>query len=425
MTATAERRSPAIIEAARRTLERPLASYQLVLGSTALLLGLGLIMVLSASSVYALRNYGNSFAIVERQLIFAVLGVVGAVIAARVPLTFLRRLILPFLLATVALIAATFVIGVDVNGNRNWLALPGGFQLQPSEFAKLALVLWIADLYARRQKYLATPRYVLTPMVPIAGAVAALVVGQHDLGTALVLFALIGGMLWVAGLPAKQMSAVVAGIVVILVFFVATAPHRVARLFNFTDPQSDPDSAGFQAIHGMMALARGGFWGVGLGGSRQKWGSLPEAHTDFILAVIGEELGVAGICVLLSLYGMIGYAGLRTAKAAKGVYAKLLAAGLTSLILCQALLNVYTVLGLAPLTGVPLPFISSGSSSLIVLLCSMGLLLNVAQGGHATLRAVKSRDDDARSKAAEDRDRRRRDGGARRPGSGNRRRAAG
>ena len=221
------------------------------------------------------------------------------------------------------------MIGVDVNGNRNWLALPGGFQLQPSEFAKLALVLWIADLYARRQKHLSTPRYVLTPMVPIAGAVAALVVGQHDLGTALVLFALIGGMLWVAGLPAKQMSAVIAGIFVVLVFFVATAPHRVARLFNFTDPQSDPDSAGFQAIHGMMALARGGFWGVGLGGSRQKWGSLPEAHTDFILAVIGEELGLLGTFVVLTLLVVLAFAGIRIASRTKDPFVRYTAAGIT------------------------------------------------------------------------------------------------
>ena len=388
MTATAERRSPAIVEAARRTLERPLASYQLVLGSTALLLGLGLIMVLSASSVYALRNYGNSFAIVERQLIFAVLGVTGAVIAARIPLSFLRKLVLPFLLSTVVLIVATFVIGVDVNGNRNWLALPGGFQLQPSEFAKLALVLWVADLYARRQKYLSTPRYVLTPMVPIAGAVAALVVGQHDLGTALVLFALIGGMLWVAGLPAKQMSAVVAGIVVILVFFVATAPHRVARLFNFTDPQSDPDSAGFQAIHGMMALARGGFWGVGLGGSRQKWGSLPEAHTDFILAVIGEELGLLGTFVVLTLLLVLAFAGIRIASRTKDPFVRYTAAGITIWIMSQAVINIGMVLGLLPVIGIPLPLVSYGGSSLLVTLVAMGVLLNCAKTEPGARRAL-------------------------------------
>ncbi|MEJ7633392.1 putative lipid II flippase FtsW [Aeromicrobium sp.] len=388
MTDTAERRAPAIVEAARRTLERPLASYQLVLGSTALLLGLGLIMVLSASSIFALRNYGNSFAIVQRQLIFAVLGVIGAIAASRIPLPMLRKLIRPFLLATVTLIVATFFIGVDVNGNRNWLALPGGFQLQPSEFAKLAVVLWIADLYARRQKYLGTPRYVLTPMVPIAGAVAALVVGQHDLGTALVLFALIVGMLWVAGLPAKQMSGVIAGIFVVLVFFVATAPHRVARLLNFTDPQSDPDSAGFQAIHGMMALARGGFWGVGLGGSRQKWGTLPEAHTDFILAVIGEELGLLGTFVVLVLFAVVAFAGIRIASRTKDPFVRYTAAGITIWIMVQAVINIGMVLGLLPVIGIPLPLISYGGSSLLVTLVAMGVLINCAKTEPGARRAL-------------------------------------
>ncbi len=390
MSATTDRRSPAIVEAARRTLERPLASYQLVLGSAALLLGLGLIMVLSASSIYALRNYDNSFAIVERQLIFAVLGVGGAIVAARIPLKLLRKLILPFLLVSVGLILATFIpgVGVEVHGNRNWLPLAGGFQLQPSEFAKLALVLWIADLYARRQKYLSTPRYVLTPMVPIAGAVAALVVGQHDLGTALVLFALIGGMLWVAGLPAKQMSAVVAGIFVVLVFFVATAPHRVARLFNFTNPQADPDNAGFQAIHGMMALARGGFWGVGLGGSRQKWGSLPEAHTDFILAVIGEELGLLGTLVVLVLFIVLAFAGIRIASRTNDPFVRYTAAGITIWIMSQAVINIGMVLGLLPVIGIPLPLISYGGSSLLVSLVAMGVLLNCAKTEPGAQRAL-------------------------------------
>lgn len=390
MTTTAERRSPAIVEAARRTLERPLASYQLVLGSTSLLLGLGLIMVLSASSVYALRNYGNSFAIVERQLIFAVLGVIGAVIAARIPLRVLRKLILPFLLVSVALILATFVpgVGVEVHGNRNWLPLAGGFQLQPSEFAKLALVLWIADLYARRQKYLSTPRYVITPMVPIAGAVSLLVVGQHDLGTALVLFALIVGMLWVAGLPARQMGGILAGLFVLLVIAVATSPHRVARLLNFTDPQSDPESAGFQAIHGMMALARGGFWGVGLGGSRQKWGSLPEAHTDFILAVIGEELGLLGTFVVLILLIVLAFAGIRIASRTKDPFVRYTAAGITIWLMIQSVINIGMVLGLLPVIGIPLPLISYGGSSLLVTLVAMGVLINCAKTEPGARRAL-------------------------------------
>jgi cell division protein FtsW len=390
MSATSERRTPALLEAARRTLERPLASYQLVLGSSALLLGLGLIMVLSASSIYALTVYGSSFAIVVRQLIFAVIGVTGAIIASRIPLSLLRRLIRPFLVVSVALICATFIpgVGIDVNGNRNWLPLFGPFQLQPSEFAKLAVVLWIADLYARRQKYLGTPRYVLTPMVPIAGSVAALVVAQHDLGTALVLFFVIVGLLWVAGLPARQMSGVMAGLVVVCVFFIATAPHRVARMLTFADPMADRDGAGFQSVHGMMALARGGFWGVGLGGSRQKWGSLPEAHTDFVLAVIGEELGLLGTLVVLALLVLLAVGGIRIASRTPDPFVRYTAAGITIWLMSQAVINIGMVLGLLPVIGIPLPLISYGGSSLMVTLVALGILVNCAKTEPGARRAL-------------------------------------
>ncbi|MFC5679018.1 putative lipid II flippase FtsW [Aeromicrobium endophyticum] len=377
-------------EAIRRTLERPLASYQLVLGTSALLLGIGLIMVLSASSIYSLVNYGNSFSILIRQLIFAVLGVIGAVIAARMPLSTLRRFILPFLLVSVLLIMATFIpgVGIERNGNRNWLPLFGGFQLQPSEFAKLALVLWIADLYARRQKYLGTPRYVLTPMVPVAGAVALLVVGQHDLGTAVVIFALTVGMLWVAGLPRRQMGGILAGLFVGLVLAVANSPHRVARFLNFLNPESDPESAGYQAIKGMMALARGGFWGVGLGNSRQKWGALPEAHTDFILAVLGEELGLLGTLVVLVLFIVLGFAGIRIAARTREPFVRYAASGITIWLLIQAIINIGMVLGMLPVIGIPLPLISYGGSSLLVTLVSLGVLLNCATTEPGAQRAL-------------------------------------
>ena len=377
-------------EAIRQTLERPLASYQLLLGTTALLLGIGLIMVLSASSIYALETYGNSFSVIIRQLIFAVLGVTGAVIASRIPLPLLRRLILPFLLVSVALIGATFIpgVGITVQGNRNWLPLFGGFQLQPSEFAKLALVLWIADLYARRQKHLGTPRYVITPMVPVAGTVALLVVGQHDLGTALVLFALIIGMLWVAGLPGRQMGAILAALFVGLVVAVASSPHRVERLLNFTNPQADADSAGYQAIHGMMAFATGGFWGVGLGGSRQKWGSLPEAHTDFILAVIGEELGLLGTLVVLTLFVVLGFAGIRVATRTRDPFVRYAGSGITIWLMIQATINIGMVLGLLPVIGIPLPLISYGGSSLLVTLVALGVLINCAKTEPGAKRAL-------------------------------------
>jgi cell division protein FtsW len=249
-----------------------------------------------------------------------------------------------------------------------------------------------------------------------------LIAAQPDLGTALVIGFTLAAMLVAAGLPLRQLLFVAGGVSVLIMIFAVLEPYRRERLTAFLNPWADAADSGFQSVQGQIAIGSGGLFGVGPGQSVQKVFYLPEAHTDFILAVIGEELGVAGICCLLALYGMIGYAGLRTAKAARGAYAKLLAAGLTSLILCQALLNIYTVLGLAPLTGVPLPFISSGSSSLIVLLAAMGLLLNVAGGGSAHVRAVRARE--SRERAA-DRDRGRRDGRTRRAGHRGGRRAAG
>ena len=246
---------------------------------------------------------------------------------------------------------------------------------------------------------------------------------QPDLGTDLVICTTVGMMMVAAGLPMRQLGLAAGVGATLVMLFALFEPYRRARLTSFLNPWDHAAGAGFQAVQGQIAIGSGGLFGHGLGASIQKIFYVPEAHTDFILAVIGEELGLAGILALLSLYGIIGYAGLRTARNAKGIYSKLLAGGLTSLILCQATLNVYAVLGLAPLTGVPLPFISSGSTSLIVLLGAMGLLLNVAGGGSTQLRAVpEPRHRDHTS--TQDRDRGRRDGRSRRPGDSGRRRAA-
>jgi cell division protein FtsW len=288
---------------------------------------------------------------------------------------------------------------------------------------KLALVLHAAATIAARPKMTRELRLVAGPVLGPALCALMLIMLQPDLGTTLVVCATLGVILLVAGVPVRQMALVV-GVGAMLVLILALLePYRRARLTSFLNPWADPGGAGFQSVQGQIAIGSGGLFGVGPGQSVQKIFYLPEAHTDFILAIIGEELGVAGISCLLLLYGMIAYAGLRTAKAAKGIYAKLLATGLTSLILCQALLNVYAVLGLAPLTGVPLPFVSSGSTSLIVLLSAMGLLLNIAGGGSAHLRDVSPRRREGRTD--EGRDRGRRDGRARRAGDRHRRRAAG
>jgi cell division protein FtsW len=214
------------------------------------------------------------------------------------------------------------------------------------------------------------------PVLPVAGGVAMLVVLQKDLGTALVLFAITGGMLWSVGLPRRQLAALGSMLAVVLVFFVAIAPHRVARLMVVFNPLADPDSTGYQSVHAMMALATGGFWGVGLGGSRQKWGSLPYADTDFILAIVGEELGLVGTVVVLALFVMLIVAGVRVAMRTRDTYAHFLATGITVWIAAQAMINIGMVLGLLPVIGIPLPLMSYGGSSLLVTIVALGLLAN-------------------------------------------------
>jgi cell division protein FtsW len=374
-------------------------------------------MVYSASSARTLlEGHGNGTTYLVKYLAYGLAGLVVMHLLSRHGLETVRRLSPMLLLASFGMLLVVLIpgIGVEVNGARRWLGA-GPLQFQPSEVMKLALVLHAATVIAARPRLSRDLRKLVGPvLLPGAGAVL-LVFLQPDLGTALVISFTLASMLLVAGVPVRQLLLVAAIGAGIVMLFALLEPYRRARLTAFLNPWADAGNTGFQAVQGQIAIGSGGIFGVGPGQSVQKIFYLPEAHTDFILAVIGEELGVAGISCLLFLYGMIAYAGLRTAKAAKGIYAKLLAAGLTSLILCQALLNVYAVLGLAPLTGVPLPFISSGSTSLIVLLAAMGLLLNVASGGSAHLKAVPGEGDD----------RRRRDSGTRGSGDRRRRRAAG
>jgi cell division protein FtsW len=316
-------------------------------------------------------------------------------------------------------------VGVEVNGARRWIGA-GPLQFQPSELMKLALILYATGLLATTPTRLRSIRDGVTgPLLLVAGAALVLVASQPDLGTALVIAFTLGALLLVAGVPLGLLGRIAAVGAVLVALFILIEPYRAARITAFVNPWAHAASSGFQAVQGQIALGSGGFLGVGLGESVQKVFYLPEAHTDFILAVIGEELGVAGVCGLLFLYGLIGYAGLRTAKLARTRYLQLLAAGLTALILCQALLNVFAVLGIAPLTGVPLPFISSGSSSLLVLLATMGLLLNVASrsGSHlASLPVPADGPLDAQgSRDAQGADRGRRDGRARRARAGGRR----
>ena len=382
-------------------------------------------MVYSASSARTLlAGQGDGTTYLVKYLMYGAVGLGVMHLLARHGLEHVRRatpllLLVAFVLLLLVLLPG---FGVKVNGARRWLGA-GPLQFQPAEIMKLALVLHAAAVLSARPRIAGSLRGIARPILLPAVSAMALIAAQPDLGTALDIAFTLAALLVAAGLPLRQLGLVAAAGAVAVGLFALVEPYRRARLTAFLSPWDHAGTIGFQSVQGQIAIGSGGLFGLGPGQSVQKIYYLPEAHTDFILAVIGEELGLAGICGLLALYGMIGYAGLRAAKAATSGYAKLLATGLTSLILCQALLNIYTVLGLAPLTGVPLPFISSGSTSLIVLLAAMGLLLNVASGA-PSLRAVRAprRPPDERT---EDRDRRRRDGGARGPGAGRRRRAAG
>jgi cell division protein FtsW len=380
------------LDSLKGVLERPLTSYHIVLGATGLLLVLGLMMVLSASSVLSLRANGDPYAIFVRQLIWVAVGLPIAWVASRMQPRHFRMLAYVALLGSVVLLVLTYSpLGVMVKGNRNWLNFGGPLQLQPSEFAKLALVIWCADLFARKQKLLTQWKHLLIPMVPVCGVVIALVVGQHDLGTALVLVAIMLGMIWIVGAPTRLFLSAFVVVGGAASYFVVTEAHRMDRVLGFTRPFDDAQGTGWQAYHSFYALSTGGWWGVGIGGSRQKWGNLPEAHTDFIFSVIGEELGLFGSLVVLGLFLALAYAGTRIAMRAKEPFIRYAAAGITVWIMAQALVNLGAVLGLLPIVGIPLPLLSYGGSALLPTLIAIGMLASFAKAEPGAQVALRTR----------------------------------
>ncbi len=412
--------------AAERRTRQPLES-NIILTATLCLLAFGAVMVYSSSSARTLlEGRGDGSAFLVRYVAYGAVGVVLMHVVSRRRLELVLRATGPLLVVAFACLVAVKVpgLGVTVNGARRWLGA-GPLQFQPSEIAKLALILHAVRVLAERPGKLRAAAQI-RPLLMVAGVAILLIASQPDLGTALVIAGPLTALLVAAGLPLRQLAvgAVVAAVVILL--YALSADYRRARLMTFLNPWDHASDAGFQAVQGQIALGSGGLLGRGLGQSMQKNLFLPEAHTDFVLAIVGEELGVAGVLALIFLYGLLAYAGLRVARRARGAYAKLLAAGVTSLILCQACVNMFAILGLAPLTGVPLPFISYGSTNLVVLLGGVGMLLNVANGGTLPLRAVPAGRDRAGSGDGRDvRDRGRRNGRPRRAGAGGGRRAAG
>ena len=392
--------------------------------ATLCLIAFGAVMVYSASSgTSLLQGGGDSSEYLKRYLLSAGLGLLALGFFSKHGVATAKRYT-PAILA-VSLIGLLVVLlpgfGLEANGARRWIGA-GPIQIQPSELAKLALVLYAAGLIAEKPRRVRSLKGV-RPLILVAGTMAVLIVAEPDLGTAIVISLTLGALLVVSGVHMRHLGTLFGALLLAALVLALLEPYRRARLTAFLDPWADAHGSGFQSVQAMIAIGSGGPFGVGIGQSVQKLFYLSEAHTDMILAVIGEELGFVGISAVLFLYGMIAYAGLRAARLARDLYSKLLAAGITSVILIQATVNFFAVLGVLPLTGVPLPFISYGNSNLVVLLAGMGILINVAQRGAARpkLRVVQGKG----KTDADSRDRSRGHRRARRAGAGGRRRAAG
>jgi cell division protein FtsW len=359
-------------------LDRPLSSYYLLLGASTMLLTIGLMMVLSSSSVDAYKTTGDSYAIVKRQLMWVLLGLPCAFIASRMSHAWIRRMAWPAYILSLVLLLLTAFLGVERNGNQNWLAV-GPLAIQPSEIAKLGLVLWAANIYARKERRLGRVHEIMIPVVPGLLMATGLVIVGRDLGTALVLFAILLGMLWVVGAPPRFFVLSISIIGVAVIFLAAMDAERLQRITNFSDPFKDYLDTGWQPAHGLYALSTGGWFGQGIGASTQKWGGLPEAHNDFIFAVLGEELGLVGTLLVIGLFFTIAFAAIRIASRTAEPFVRYMSFGIVVWLLGQMMINVGMVLTVLPVIGIPLPLVSYGGSALLPSLVALGLLVGFAR----------------------------------------------
>ncbi len=373
-------------------LDRPLTSLHLVLVSGGLLLGIGMVMVLSASMFESYVDLGTTYGVFTRQLMWLGIGVPAFWLGLRLPPRGYRLLAYPALLLAAGLLAAVLLpgIGQKVHEARRWIDL-GPIQLQPSEPAKLALTLWGADLLVRKHRMIGRLRHLAVPLLPVTALLAGLVMLEPDLGTTLCLGLVLFGLLWTAGTPARFFALVTALVGAAVVALIYYEPYRLVRLTAFLDPFHDRSDTGYQAVQGLYSLSTGGLFGVGLGQSKMKWGLLPNAHTDYIFAIVGEELGLVGCLVVLLLFATLGYAGIRIARRTADPFVRLAGAGATTWLVGQAVINMGYVCGLLPVTGIPLPLISFGGTSLVVTLFVLGMLASFARHEPAAVAQLSRR----------------------------------
>jgi len=373
-------------------LESPVTTYYVLLSVTGVLIVIGLIMVLSASAIVSYKASDSSYTIAMRQAQFAAVGAVCMAMASRISVARWKLLAVPALLAAMVLQLLVFTpLGKSVNGNTNWIGV-GGMTLQPSEIGKLGLVLFGAAVLTRKRKLLGSVKHVVVPyLFPFALGAIGLVLLGHDLGTVIVMCAIVAAVLFTAGVSWKLFAGGVAGFAAMAVTMVLTSPNRLARFDVWLGRDTNPFGAARQPLHGRYALADGGWWGVGLGASREKWQWLSEPHNDFIYAIIGEELGLPGTLVVLGLFASLALVCYRIVLRTDDLFVRLATGGVMAWIVVQAIVNIGAVIGLLPVIGVPLPLVSSGGSSLVTTMIALGMLLSFARSEPGCAEALAAR----------------------------------
>lgn len=354
-----------------------MTSLHLVLAIFALMLGFGLLMVLSSSSVAAFRSGGSSFSVFTNQATYATLGLLCFWATQFVPVRVLRSTSTAAVIVSLGLLVVVIAAGARINGAKSWIRL-AGFQFQPSEIAKLALLVWMAHVLAARRSTLGSPKALLIPVLPVFVLMAGLIMLQPDLGTTVALTIVFMAVLYFAGAPWWTFAGLVALGTAGFFYLAISADYRLARLLSFIDPEAHPDVS-YQLLQSLYGMGNGGWFGVGLGQSRAKWSYLPNADSDFIFAIIGEELGLVGAGILLLLFALLAYTGLRIARRNVDPFVKIVASAATVWLVGQAAINIGYVVGLLPVTGIPLPMISAGGTSLLITMVVFGLLANFAR----------------------------------------------
>jgi len=372
-------------------LERPMTSFHLIIAVAALLITLGLIMVLSASGVRSYDTDGSPWAIFAKQVLWTVVGLVAFYLALRVPVSVMRKLAFPGFAFTIVLLILVLIpgIGKEANGSRGWFVV-AGFSMQPSELAKIAFAIWGAHLLASRRMERASVRELLFPLVPGALIALLLIVLQPDLGQTVSLGIILLGLLWYAGLPLRVFLSSLVAVVIAAGILAMSEGYRSDRVQSWLDPSADSQGSGYQARQARYALANGGVFGDGLGQGTAKYNYLPNAHNDFIFAIIGEELGFVGALGLLLLFGLFAYTGMRIARRSADPFLRLLTATTTLWVLGQVFINVGYVVGLLPVTGLQLPLISAGGTSTATTLFMLGIITNAARHEPEAVAALRA-----------------------------------